>query len=239
MPTVLIISKQETDETSVNGQDLLGYRVDITVDVAASISDKIFVMQREVISGGDEGEYEDQFYSVASVPQLESVPENPTESIPFYRTNSISLIFATPEDRDTYTDLILSMVEKLRIANDISNTMIPSTVIGYPPKAVARFWGVTQETTISDEILLAGTWDSVYSKELSKTIVTPAELTYAYIAVRDSLGAITEISVNGNPVTTVLVSRNVEVVDGTEIAYRIYRTENTVPQSSTILLESV
>ena len=114
MSTILVIKKTESPDVVSAGNQMSGYQVQLEVTDSAGINPKIFIMQREVISAGDGGVYEDQFYSVASVAQLESVPEAPTSNLPFYRVSSVSLIFGTIEDREKYTSTILAMIENHR-----------------------------------------------------------------------------------------------------------------------------
>lgn len=235
--TVLVVSKQESNSVESIGNNLSGYRVTITVEEALNINPKIFIMQREVITPGNSGEYEDQFYSVASVAQIEAIPEAASANHPFYRTDSISLVFETVEDLRKYTDIILGMIDKLRKANDLAINMQASTLVGFPAQALARYWGLATTDTITDEILLAGPSDNVFSKEITKTITNSAGPRHLYVAIRSDLGALDHLYVNGSDTASTLTERTVTDANGYAAAYRIYCTGSF--QLSPFLLETV
>jgi hypothetical protein len=236
--TIITVSKNESASLQSNGGGKSGYRVDLAVVDAIGITPKIFVMQREVVSSGDSGDYEDQFYSVSSVSQLESIGETPSLETPFYRTDSISLMFQSVEDEKLYTDQILLFINKLRLANDLANTMTGEQIVGFPPEALPRFWGFSLETTITDEILLAGASDLVYSKALTKTLSITGAAKYGYLAIRESLGEIDSLTIGSVEKTTQVTTRDVEVLDGLSVSYRIYRTDNTTAAATSILFEA-
>lgn len=237
MSTILVIKKTESPGLVPAGNQMSGYQVQLEVTDSAGINPKIFIMQREVISAGDGGVYEDQFYSVASVAQLESVPEAPTDELPFYRVSSISLIFATLEDRVKYTSSILAMIEKLRVANDLATNMVEEIEIGFPSTSIPRFWGFTEDNQVTEEELLASASDNVSSKEFSKVLENLDSDKYFYFAIRSSLGVVETISVNGDsePFATALMAP--EIATGLSPSYSIYRTTQKVGQSSSILID--
>lgn len=238
--TVIILSKTQSASIEEISPGMSGYRVDLEVVQATNIDPKIFIFHREVLSLGaipESGEpYEDTFYSVASVPELESLPEAPTTPAPFYRKNSVSLVFSSISDLNEGVVTILDMIERLKAANDLTTNLGVSELIGFPPTALSRFWGITTETSITDEILLAGSSDLLYSIPLGASIANTAGPRYVYFAIPASLEAITEFRIGGDLVDTVLQTRDVETVGGTLVSYRIYRTEDAVP-TGTIVLE--
>jgi len=99
-----------------------GYRLDLAVTSATGISPKVFIMQREVDTA-QAPNFTDTFYSVASVEQMESVPDASSPTTPFYRSDSISLMFATLEELEFALQAILTTLSILKRANDLANTM--------------------------------------------------------------------------------------------------------------------
>lgn len=237
MSTILVIKKTESPDVVSAGNQMSGYQVQLEVTDSAGINPKIFIMQREVISAGDGGVYEDQFYSVASVAQLESVPEAPTSNLPFYRVSSVSLIFGTIEDREKYTSTILAMIEKLRVANDLAINLSAEVEIGFPSTAIPRFWGFSEDNLVPVEELLAGPSDNVSSKEFSKVLENLDSDKYFYFATRSSLGEIETILVNGVSKAFATGSVAVEIQNGFSPSYFVYRTTQKVGQSSSILID--
>lgn len=235
--TVLVVSKSESSSVVEAGNGMSGFKVDLVVTDYIGISPKIFIMQREVLSASNGGTYEDQFYSVASVAQLESVPEVISDGA-FYRVSSISLIFKTLEELRLYTDKILSLIDKLRIANDLATTMTGAVSIGFPAtEATPRFWGFSADTTTTDEELLAGYSDNNYHKVLSETVANATTAKYLYFAIREPIGEITSLQVDGVVQTVVLVTRNVQITANLLVSYRIYRTSSTISPGGSILVE--
>jgi hypothetical protein len=236
MKTAIVINKSLSPDTVDAGNGMLGYQVQLDVVSASGITPKIFIMQREVLSAGSPSEYEDQFYSVASVPQLESVPESPSDSLPFYRTNSITLIFPKLEDRTKYVGTILGLVEKLRAANDILLDTVVSEEVGFPPQSISRFWGFSADTSIPPSEILAAHSDSVPSREFSKVLATELGA-YFFFAIRQTLGDIEAIRVQGNPATFVASTVTLQVLDGFSATYRLFRTSSQISPSDSILVE--
>jgi hypothetical protein len=109
-----------------------GYRVDITITAATNISPKIFVFQREVAAPANPDTYLDTFYTVASVEQMASVPEVQVPSESFYRSDSISLVFATAEELNHYADKIIKMISVLKKANDLAINMLTPVTASIP-----------------------------------------------------------------------------------------------------------
>ena len=237
MKTVLVIKKEITSGTVPAGNGMSGYRLDLEVVNASEITPKIFVMQREVLSSGSPDEYEDQFYTVASVPQLESVPESPSTEVPFYRTSSISLIFSTVEGRDTYTQKILALIEKLRAANDVIINLDSPVEVAFPPEAISRFWGFSVDTSIPPSEILAASSDAESSKVFSKVLENLSSA-YFFFAIRSTLGDIEAIHIQGILQTFVASTVSIEVLDGFSTEYRLFRTSNQIAPSSSLLVET-
>jgi hypothetical protein len=239
LKTTIILS--ETQSTSVEqvSNGMSGYRLDLSVDTAVNIDPKIFILHREVLSLGVLGDgddpYEDTFYSVASVPMMESVPEAPTTDIPFYRVSSVSLVFSNLEDLNAGRESILGLVEILQEANDGVINVLPSTKLAFPPQSLSRFWGYTAETTITDEILLAGFSDTLYQVPLSVTITSIPAARYFYFAMPASLGSIQAMNINGTAAAQASVSRSVQTVNGCSVPYIIYKTQSTIDVRTALL----
>ena len=88
------------------------YLMRVEVIAAEDVSDKIFVMQRSlsaVVDGAPPPDPIDRFVSVADPVDLEQYPEDAPDlehEIPFYRTNSVDLLFRSlVELQDTWTDI--------------------------------------------------------------------------------------------------------------------------------------
>lgn len=242
MPLKTTIILSETQGTSVEqvSNGMSGYRLDLSVDLAVNIDPKIFILHREVLSLGVLGEeetepFEDTFYSVASVPMMESVPEAPTSDVPFYRVDGISLVFSSLEDLGAGKKSILELVELLQEANDGVINVRPSTKLAFPSQSLSRFWGYTTETTITDEILLAGFSDTLYQVPLSSSITGIPAARYFYFAMPASLGSIEDMKINGTAVPWGYVTRSVETVAGCSVSYIIYRTQNTIDVRAALL----
>ncbi len=242
LKTSIILSQVQSESTEEVSNGMSGYRLDLEVVSATNIDTKIFILQREVLSLGvlaeDEDEddpYEDTFYSVASVPQMESVPEAVTDDVQFYRVGSVSLVFASVEELQAGLDSILGLITLLQEANDRVINLLPARRIGFPAESIARFWGYTTETTITDEILLAGLSDVIYDAQVDVLISGIPGPRYLYLALPASLAAVVTIKVSGGSVSFVSVTRDVETVAECSVSYKIYRTASTVAAGSALL----
>ena len=233
LKTTIIISETQSSSVEQISNGMSGYRLDMSVDSAVNISSKIFIMQREVLSIGVLGEgedepFEDTLYSVASVPEMESVPEAPTSDVPFYRVSSISLVFGSLEDLNKGRNSILELIGLLQRANDGVINLLPGTKLSFPPQAIARFWGYTTETTITDEILLEGNFDTLYQIPLYTPTLSLPGPRYLYFAMPASLGEIGSMKVNGSVVAFNSVTRSVVTIGGCSVSYVIYVTQGTI-----------
>lgn len=237
MKTTIVYRKTESDSLERPGNGLSGYRVDLEITEVLNITDAIFIMQREVPNPDLPDTYEDTFYSVASVAQLESVGTVPSLDNPFYRVNAISLVFPNPEELKLYTDRIILLIGKLQKANDALINMQDPTTGAFPSDTLARYWGLVSAAAVTDEDLEAGSVDYVYDKILSKTLQNDGGPRYVYVALRADLSAITALKINAATIATTLVTRAVVNANGYSASYNIYRT-NTTTSASTIILET-
>lgn len=241
LKTSIVLSKTESNSVEVLSSGMAGFRVDIAVVNAANIDTKIFIMQRDVLTLGSAAEgdptppYEDTFYSVASVGQMELVPEAPTDECPFYRVSSISLVFEAVEDLQAGVAAILELVSKLQDANDLAINMQSALILGFPQESVARFWGITTETTVSDEILLTGSQDYEYAVALDKVITNSSGPRYVYFAYPATLDDITTFQIGGVDVAVTPVTRDVETVADLLVSYKIYRTDDLIDPGSLLI----
>jgi hypothetical protein len=126
-------------------------------------------------------------------------------------------------------------VESLRLANDRVINLVDEAVVAFPPESMARFWGLSEETTISDEILLEGSYDTEHSRVFDKVIPNSAGPRYIYFAYPADLDEVESVKVNGTDKAVTLVSREVETVDECDVDYHVYRTTSTVTGTSFIL----
>ena len=129
LTTTIQISRSDSQSTVSKPVMMGGYRVDLAVTAATHISPKIFIFQREVAAPPTTDTFLDTFYSVASVEQMASVPEVQVLSESFYRSDSVSLVFATMEEVNHYTDKIMKMILSLKKANDLVINMLEPTTI--------------------------------------------------------------------------------------------------------------
>jgi len=224
--TTLVVTKTVSDSVVNPPGRPSGYRVDMTVSEATNITDKIFVMQRE-LQTPNSSDYVNTFYSVASVADLEELPLVPTNGQPFYLTNAISLIFRTIGELEKYVEDIKGLVELLAKDNDrVINSGTP-VLVGFPRnKTLLRYFGTFSSPTITDAELRLMFQDEEYNRELDYEFSSDTQR-YIYFAYRDELGAPTEFKVDGVVAPVTLVQRAVVSDRGYSHAYRIYRTTNT------------
>lgn len=224
--TTIVLSKTVSDSVTNPAPRPSGYRLDLSVSEAVNIINKIFVMQREIQSPSST-DYENTFYSVASVADLEELPLVPTTGRPFYLTNSISLIFRTMNELQQYAAEIENLVQLLAKDNDLVINSGDPTMLGFPRgHTLMRYYGLLQTTTATDENLRSMRQDEEYNRDLDVEFTSDAPH-YIYFAYRNELGAPTEFRVDGVDEVPVLVTRNVISDRGYSHSYRIYRSTNT------------
>jgi len=132
LTTTIQYSRSDSQSTVSKPVMMGGYRVDLAITAATNISPKIFVFQREVAAPANPNTYLDTFYSVASVEDMAGVPEVPVLSASFYRSDSVSLVFASMEELNHYTDKIIKMISVLKKANDLAINMLPPATAPIP-----------------------------------------------------------------------------------------------------------
>ena len=240
LKTVIIVSQSKSDTLEQLNAGVTGYQVQLEVTVASNIDPKIFIMRREVLSLGvqseeDESPYEDTFFSVASPAYMESIPEVPTSDCPFYRLSSIALVFESLEEMERGLAAIMQLIESLRLANDRVINLVENETLVFPPEALARFWGLSAETTITDEILLAGPSDAGMSIIFEKVVPNGSGPRYLYFAHPESFGEISTVRINNNIVACTSATRNVVTIGTLAVSYIVYRTTATLTGNSFIL----
>ena len=232
MKTTLLytVSKSNSVETLSTGMS--GYRLDLAVTEVLNIDSNIFILQREVPVGNQET-YQDTFYSVASVPQMASLPTGwSSMDQPFYRVSSISLVFRSVEEMERDLSFIEILIAKLVNANDLILAMLPPQKIALPQLALARFWGLSTDTTITDGQLQAAQWDPVYSNLSSVTVPNPDGARHIFFACRSDLGPINNLVVNGISQAFTLTTRAYTNPDGYTASYDIYVTNDALTGDS-------
>lgn len=218
------------------GLALGGYRLDIAITEAVNISDKVFIFQREV-SSSNTVEYLDTFYSVSSAGQLESVPDSPTQEVPFYRKNSLSLVFESSTEMDEGRETIEELLQLLVKAQNSVLANGTSSKVSIPVTALSRYWGLVAVASVTDEDLAVKGKDYVFDQNLAKTVRNDAGPRYAYVAFRADLPEISLLKVNAISVPFSVVTRNVANADGYVSSYRIYRTSSTF-NAGTLTIET-
>jgi hypothetical protein len=233
VPKTFILLKRETSlslGTSANTPTAFeGFLLKVTVDTVNDITDKIFVMQRDVASNYVDGVL-DTFYSIASVAELELLPEDAPEEdgTNFFRTNSIELIFETPEELEEAWKKIRYDVSALSIANDSSLTIDQTIYQPYPADSILKYFGV------NENVLPNGTnvKSSLYSSGefLAETVFSSSITTdsYVYVVLHESFGTDREIEVNGINQPTTITSTTIDSEYGVTLNYNIFRTTNKI-----------
>lgn len=214
-----------------NAAHLGCWRVAINIIEATGINKKIFVYKKgtPTTSGGA---FSDYFYSVASLYEIESLPEDAASSGAFYRSSSVDLVFQSSEEASAALAEIESLIEAVRLAASVDQS---SPVYAWSPAgSVLKYYGVLAGTSATDEQLLSLSAEEGVSKDISKNISSQI-LGYVYFAYRQLSGSIASFKVNGNEVPTTLVTRNVVNSAGHSAVYNIYRTNTTF--TGNIILE--
>lgn len=225
--TTIIYTLDKSVSVVDNPVSMSGYRATFTVTEAVNIDPNIFVRQREV-NEPSQVNFIDSFYTIASVADMADLPVGfSSMSQPFYRVNTVTLVFPNQEDFEKYVEQIKVMIEALRKANDLVINMLPSETIGIPDnETLLRYWGASSNLSVLDSELYTFNTDDVYSKIKTIGFDTDAPR-YLYFAYRDELGAPASVTVNMAPEVPVLVQRAVISENGYSHAYRIYRTAGT------------
>ena len=98
-----------------------GFLLKVSVESSENITDKIFVMRRDVASNYVDGVM-DNFYSIVSVAEIEDLPEDDPDpdGTNFFRTNVIELMFDHPDVLEEAWEKIRFDVAALVRAKDAS-----------------------------------------------------------------------------------------------------------------------
>ena len=206
------------------------WRVLVNVIEATGIDKKIFIYKKgsPTTSGGA---FNDYFYSVASLYEIESLPEDASGPGAFYRSDSVDLVFKSSEEAVDALAQIESLIEALRLAASVDQSS--PVYVGTPVGSILRYWGVLAGATATDESLASLSVDEGVSKVINKTISSQI-LGYVYFAYRNLSGPIASFKINGNTVATTLVTRNVVNSFGHSASYNIYRSNTTFTGSITL-----
>lgn len=109
-----------------------GHRAVFTVTAVENIDANIFVRQREVAVAGQDN-FVDSFYTVASVADMAALPAGfSSMDEPFYRVNTIDLVFPTVPELEKYVAQIQRLIALLRDANDLAINMQTPVVVTIP-----------------------------------------------------------------------------------------------------------
>lgn len=214
--------------------DQSGVRLDYAVTHAHLIAPNPFIFQRNITGPGSE-DFEDYFYSVASVAQMESLSvDEPAEDEVFYLSSTAQLVFGNYDLALEASMKIESALAMLCEQNDASLDLAPAQLLGYPLDAGARFWGASDVATLTDELLLAQGSEPCPTLTTTKTIDTGGTAKYLFLAYPSSLG-VASFTLNSVAEAMTLVSRDVVNSSGLTVPYHIYRTTVTRTGSALIL----
>jgi hypothetical protein len=234
MKNTYIILKKETSRSLREQPGLptafAGFLLKISVDEVNDITDHIFVMQRDVNSNYVD-DVLDSFYSVASVGEIELIPEdNPDENgTNFFRTNSIELMFQSAKELEDAWTKIKSDVSALAIANDASFDIDNVTIHSFPPNRIPRFYGKSSDSNIdasSIKLSLNKDFESSSTLSVSETLFAGD---YFYVCLHTSFGNDMSIHLDGVQIDTVVTTVSLEIFDGVSVNYNLFRTANPMP----------
>jgi hypothetical protein len=219
-----------------------GFLLKIEVEKAYKISPKIFVMQRDVNSGYIADGVLDSFFSVASVGELEWIPEDaPVKNgTNFYRTNSIELVFESREDLESGWKKIKADVYALAKANDVTFEVAEELLFPFPEDSLPMYYGTSHLSLSGLSAIQSLSKNPVYTSEYQFSFVAEVA-TYVYFAVHRSLGQELNVRVNGS--ITSMTKTLVEVpaiYGGGNDEYYLYKSSPlTAPISGTISISKI
>ena len=234
LKTTILYTKQPSVSKNfpATGQD--GFRVVLTVNEATNIDKKIFVLHREVLTSAEENAWSDTFYTVASISDMEDIPDAPQDMEGFYRVDSIDLIFRSKQDFDAGLKKIETMIGRLVAANDRVINLEPTPeIVGIPESAVWRYWGQSVATSLTDEEIQDLLHEPAPTADFSKEFTTDGPR-YLYVAYRAELD-VKSFTLNGTPVDMTVTTRDFVNEDGHQHSYLIYRTTSTQNGTSMVL----
>jgi len=227
--------KREVSQSAINGSggNFGGYQLKVVVDSYHNIDPGIFILQRGAISSYLE-EQEDIFITVASVPELHTLPYGAPEDggSSYYRVKEISLMFGTSQEMEDGWEKISSAALALASANDLAINLQPDIVAFYPEDAFPRYFGASNDDPTVDEILLL-TRDVEYSLNLEKIVKLEDSANFT-IAVPVSLGR-GKLKVDGQDVLINVLTKALTSKYGQEIQYFIHTTQSVLDAGNRII----
>jgi hypothetical protein len=190
---------------------------------ATGVGKKIFVYKKgSPTSSG--GAFADFFYSIASLYEMETLPEDASGPGAFYRTDSIELVFRDLEEAESSITYIELLIEALTVAASVKTSS--PIYVGSPNGTLLKYYGVLASASASDSEILSLSYEDGVSSTINK-IFSSGISGYVYFAYRSLSGPVSSFKVNGSVVPTTMVSRNIVNSSGHSAAYNIYRTNNT------------
>jgi len=233
LKTTIVWNIQQSASTTQMPGGMSGFQWSITVTEVSNITPNIFVLHREVVSAQGP-DYADTFYSVASVADLENIPDAPSQACGFYRTNTISLIFRNLEELKEGSQAILLLVGRLIQANDLAINMLSPEQESSPASALYRYWGLSTDASTTDAEIQAFNNEFTTTRPVTKIFNTEGTPSYLYVCYRADLGT-GSFTLNSTTVAMTLVTRAFVNTDGHSALYNIYRT-TALQNGSTLTL---
>jgi hypothetical protein len=166
-----------------------GFLLKIEVSKSHKISPKVFVMQRDVDSNYIAEGVTDNFFSVASVGEIEWIPEDSpnSNSTNFYRTDKIELVFESREDLDQAWKKIKFDVVALAKANDVTYEIAEETFVPFPEDSLPMYYGTSHADLVTSELVSSLSENPNYGTEFEFPFVMEVN-SHIYVAVHKTLG---------------------------------------------------
>ena len=230
MNKTLIFLKRETslsaEKAPVNTTAFSGFLLRLSTE-AYNISPKVFVMQRDVSSNYVDN-ISDHFYSIASVAEMEFIPEDAPDvnNTNFYRTDKVDLVFETPKELEDGYQKIRFEVSALAIANDDTYTVTHESWEPFPSDAIQRYYGVSQYILTTNQIKDALFSDSTYSSSLNFSADITDIPQYIYFVLHRNLGETHTIKMDSIELPLTSSEIVLDTTYGLSQPYRVFRTTN-------------
>ncbi len=229
--TVLILKRETSDsfrQETAPKTSLAGYLLKVKVEIAHNINKNIFVMQRDISSNYSQPAI-DTFYSIASVGEMEWIPENSPDSFSsnFFRTDNIELMFESKKELEIGWEKISKEVYSLAEANDLSIETKTDLYATYPNDAFYRYYGVSQQQTLNESDILNLYKDLEYAKNVDIFDEFTGN-TYFAVAIPSFLGDHI-FYVDNNLVSFSKSDINLTTKYGADVMYTIYITDDFIP----------
>lgn len=221
----------------VSANSMGGYELNLSVVAVNQIPPKIFVYQRAPVSDGAV-DYAGFFYTVSSVADLYSVPEdNPSTDDGFYRTDSVSLVFGSMENLNLSLSNIKQAISELCIANDAFMNLSGIQLVAFPPAASNVYIGTVESPTDQpdDTKLLSMSASQASSVFNTYSLTSIIDGSSVCIAVPTVIGSIV-VEINGSPQVFNSITRDVVGPTGLTQSYTILVTQNTFSGSLNIII---